>query len=404
MDVDEQVALLMQGTEYGDEQTQQTMAAELRARIIEAQKENRPLRVYCGYDPTKADLHLGHTITMRKLRQFQDLGADVTFLIGDYTSLVGDPSDKDGLRPILTSEQVAENGQTYAEQAFRVLDKSKTTIRHNSEWLSKLELKDLIDLGSNFTVQQFMARENFRNRLDRGDAVFIHELYYPIMQGFDAYMLKADVQIGGSDQLFNIVSGGRKIMQALGAKPNIAIILQILPGTDGEVKMSKSLGNHIAINTDANDMYGKLMSIPDKALAIYMRLTTSFLPKEIEAMEKQIADGSLHPRDAKMRMAKNITGLFYGNEEADKAEQAFIDLFQKHAIPTDVPEYTPASDSETLLDILLAAGLVSSRSDGRRLIDQNGVKLNGNVITSALEPLPEKGVLQAGKRKFIKIL
>ncbi len=404
MKIDEQVSLLMQGTDYGDEQIRKTMAAELKERLIEAEKEKRPLRIYCGYDPTKADLHLGHTITMRKLRQFQDLGHDVIFLIGNYTSLIGDPSDKDGLRPILTTQQVEENAQTYAEQAFRILDKSKTTIKYNAEWLSKLNLADLIQLASNFTVQQFLARENFRKRWDRGDAVFVHELFYPILQGYDAHALKADVQVGGSDQLFNIVTGGRKIMQFFGEKPNIAIILAILPGTDGEIKMSKSLGNHIPINTDANDMYGKLMSVPDKAMLLYYRLATTFLPDAIDEIEKQLKAGSIHPRDAKMNMANNVVASFYGQEQADEAQQAFINLFQKHVIPDEMPEFTVENPQQTILDILLAANLVGSRSEGRRIVDQQGVKLNGNVITDAMALLPEKGVLQAGKRKFVRLV
>lgn len=221
MNIDEQVALLMQGTEYGDEALKQAMAAELRERLIEAQQEGRPLRVYCGYDPRKADLHLGHTVTMRKLRQFQDLGHEVTFLIGNFTSLIGDPSDKDKLRPRLTPEEIEENARTYAEQAFRILDPAKTKIRYNAEWLSKLCLADMIPLAANFTLQQFLTRENFRLRWERGDPIYLHETFYAIMQGYDAYMLKADVQVGGTDQLFNIVTAARKIMTFLGAKPTL---------------------------------------------------------------------------------------------------------------------------------------------------------------------------------------
>ena len=205
MNIEEQVELLMQGTDYGDEDLQKAMASELRERLKTAEKENRPLRVYCGYDPTSTDLHLGHTISMRKLRQFQDLGHEVTFLIGSYTALVGDPSDKNKARPILTEEQVAQNAQTYAEQAFRVLDREKTKIRYNGEWLSKLNLIDLIRLGQNFTVQQFLTRENFAKRLDKGEPIYLHETFYALMQGYDAAAMETDVQVGGSDQLFNII-------------------------------------------------------------------------------------------------------------------------------------------------------------------------------------------------------
>jgi len=239
MNIDEQVALLMQGTEYGDETLKQMMANELRERLIECQQEGRPLRVYCGYDPRTTDLHLGHTVTMRKLRQFQDLGHEVTFLIGTYTSLIGDPSDKDKLRPQLTPEEVEANARTYAEQAWRVLDPEKTIVRYNAEWLSKLMLADLIKLASIFTLQQFLTRENFKLRWERGDAIYLHETFYAIMQGYDAYAMRSDVQVVGTDQLFNIVTAARKVMAFLGEKPNIAIILGILPGTDGVVRMSK---------------------------------------------------------------------------------------------------------------------------------------------------------------------
>src|SRR5574339_79736 len=301
----------MQGTEYGDEELKQAMTNELRQRLIDAQTEGRPLRVYCGFDPTSTDLHLGHTIPMRKLRQFQDLGHDVTFLIGSYTALVGDPSDKNKARPILTEEQVAHNAQTYAEQAYRVLDKSKTKIRYNGEWLSELSLVDLIRLGQNFTVQQFLARENFANRLEKGEPIFLHETFYALMQGYDAVAMQTDVQVGGTEQLFNIIVAGRKLQEALGQKPLVGITMGILPGTDGVQRMSKSTGNIVPINSGAEDMYGKLMSIPDHAMGNFMRLATRWSPHEIEALEKQIADGAIHPRDAKMRIACEITSIFY---------------------------------------------------------------------------------------------
>src|SRR5574339_914685 len=328
MNIEEQVELLMLGTEYGDEELKRAMTNELRQRLLDAQKENRPLRVYCGYDPTSTDLHLGHTITMRKLRQFQDLGHEVTFLIGSYTALVGDPSDKNKARPILTQEQVAENARTYAEQAFRVLDKEKTIVRANGEWLAELSLLDLIRLGQNFTVQQFLARDNFANRLEKGEPIYLHETFYALMQGYDAVAMKTDIQVGGSDQLFNIIVAGRKLQEALGQKPLVGIITGILPGTDGVQRMSKSTGNIVPINTGADDMYGKLMSVPDFAMGKYMRVATRWSPHEIEALEKQIADGAIHPRDAKMRIAREITSVFYGEADALKAEEAFVRTFQ----------------------------------------------------------------------------
>jgi len=403
MNIDEQVQYLMQGTEYGDDNLRKSMENELRERLILAEKEGRPLRIYTGYDPRKADLHLGHTVTMRKMRQFQELGHEVIFLIGNFTSLIGDPSDKDILRPQLTPAEVEDNARTYAEQAYKILDKEKTQIRYNNEWLSKLTFAELIKISSNFTIQQFLTRENFKLRWEKGDAVYLHETFYAIMQGYDAYALKADIQVGGSDQLFNIVTAARKIMAYMGAKPNIAIILGILPGTDGLVKMSKSLGNHIPINTDAQDMYGKVMSIPDFAMPSFSRLVTRWTPPEVTKLESDMANGSLHPRDAKMRLAFEITSSFYGDHEAEKAQTAFIQTFQKKTAPTDLAEY-PYSPDQSLVDVLVETKLAVSRGEARRLVEQKGIKLDGIVLTTPNACIPGKGVLQAGKRHFIRLV
>ena len=402
MNIEEQVELLMQGTDYGDEDLKKAMAAELRERLLLAQKENRPLRVYCGYDPTSTDLHLGHTISMRKLRQFQDLGHDVTFLIGSYTALVGDPSDKNKARPVLTEEQVAENAKTYAEQAFRVLDREKTKIRYNGEWLSKLTLVDLIRLGQNFTVQQFLARENFAKRLDKGEPIYLHETFYALMQGYDATAMETDVQVGGSDQLFNIIVAGRKLQEALGQKPLVGIITGILPGTDGSQRMSKSTGNIVPINTGADDMYGKLMSVPDSAMGVYMRLVTRWSPQEIAGIEKDVAAGALHPRDAKMKMACEIVSIFYSEAEAQSAQENFIKTFQQKEIPDEMPDFD-LQQGQTVLDVILAAKLAESRSKARALIDQKGVRLDGEVLERGDVPFPHPGVLQVGKRRFVRV-
>lgn len=402
MNIEEQVELLMQGTEYGDEELKQAMTNELRQRLLEAEKEGRPLRVYCGYDPTSTDLHLGHTISMRKLRQFQDLGHEVTFLIGSYTALVGDPSDKNKARPILTEEQVAENAQTYAEQAFRVLNREKTKVRYNGEWLSELSLVDLIRLGQNFTVQQFLARDNFAKRLEKGEAIYLHETFYALMQGYDAVAMQTDVQVGGTDQLFNIIVAGRKLQEALGQKPLVGIITGILPGTDGVQRMSKSTGNIVPINTGAEDMYGKLMSVPDSAMGIYLRLASRWSPHEIDAFEKDLAEGKLHPRDAKMKMAFEITSIFYGDADAGSAQDAFVKTFQKKERPDEMPEYSLV-EGQTVLDVILAAEMASSKSDARRLIDQKGVRLDGEVLERGDAAFPHPGVLQIGKRKFLRV-
>ncbi|MDH5506676.1 MAG: tyrosine--tRNA ligase [Anaerolineae bacterium] len=402
MNIEEQVATLMQGTEYGDAELKKAMENELRTRLKEAKAEGRPLRVYCGYDPRTTDLHLGHTITMRKLRQFQELGHEVIFLVGTYTSLIGDPSDKDQLRPQLTPEQVEVNAKTYAEQAYKILDSDKTQVMFNAEWLSKLTFADLIKLCSNFTIQQFLTRENFKLRFEKGDAIYLHETFYAIMQAYDAYMLKADVQVGGTDQLFNIVTAGRKLMGVLGAKPNIGIIMSILPGTDGVIRMSKSLGNHIPLNTNAEDMYGKVMSVPDIAMPDFFRLATRWSASQISEIEAAINNGSLHPRDAKMKVALEITEIFYGNEAAKAAEQEFVQVFQQGGQPDEIPEYVIA-EGMTVLDVLQQSGLVQSRSEGRRMIKQNGVRLDGGTLTDPDQAFPNPGVLQVGKRRFIQI-
>ncbi len=402
MNIEEQVELLMQGTEYGDEDLKKAMTNELRQRLLDAEKEGRPLRIYCGYDPTSTDLHLGHTITMRKLRQFQDLGHEVTFLIGSYTALVGDPSDKNKARPILTEEQVAHNAQTYSEQAFRVLDPTRTKVRYNGEWLSELSLVDLIRLGQNFTVQQFLARENFANRLEKGEAIYLHETFYALMQGYDAVAMQTDVQVGGTDQLFNIIVAGRKLQEALGQKPLVGIITGILPGTDGVQRMSKSTGNIVPINTGAEDMYGKLMSIPDAAMVKYLRLASRWSPHAIDVFEKELASGSLHPRDAKMKMSWEITSIFYGDADAQKAQEAFIKTFQQKEVPDEMPDYELKS-GQTVLDVILDAKMAVSKSEARRLFDQKGVRLDGETIERGDAAFPHPGVLQVGKRKFLRV-
>ena len=402
MNIDEQVVYLMRGTQYGDEELAKSMAGELRQRLVEAESEGRPLQVYCGYDPRTTDIHIGHTITMRKLRQFQELGHEVTFLIGTYTSLIGDPSDKDKMRPQLTPAEVELNARSYAEQAFKILDPEKTRIRYNAEWLAELTFADLINLASNFTIQQYLTRENFRLRWENGDAIYLHETFYSIMQGYDAYSLKADVQVGGTDQLFNIVTAARKVMSSLGEKPNIAIIMAILVGTDGEIKMSKSIGNHIPILATPDDMYGKVMSIPDTAMSNYFPLVTRWPESEIEAMENGLSEGSLHPRNVKMKLAREIVEIFHDPAAAANAEQNFIRVFQKHDQPDDMPEYV-LKPGQSVLDVLQDSGMIQSRSEGRRLVGQNGVRLDGEVLEDPNQAFPHPGVLQAGKRRFTRI-
>jgi tyrosyl-tRNA synthetase len=403
--LDEQVSILMRGTEYGDEALKQAMAMELRQRLIEAEKEGRKLRVYCGFDPRTSDLHLGHTVPMRKMRQFQELGHEVTFVIGRFTSLVGDPSDQDEVRVQLSMEQATLNAETYAEQSFKILDPDQTRIAYNDTWLSKLTFEDLIQLASHFTMQQFLTRDAFRTRWDNKDPIFLHEFFYALMQGYDAYHLKTDVQIGGSDQLFNIITAARKLMEAMGEKPNIGIIHGILPGTDGVVKMSKSLGNHIPLNSPPEDMYGKVMSVPDTAMGDYFRLVTRWTPIEIDQIETDKASGKLHPRDVKMRLAREIVDIYHGEQAGELAEVAFRRVFQEREIPEDMAEIMLES-GQTLVKIMQKAGFASSSSEARRLIKQGGVRLDGitqddpHKILDALNPQ----VLQVGKRRFAKIV
>ena len=394
--LDQQLALLLQGTEYGDANLARAMENELRAKLA----EGRPLRVYCGYDPRTADLHLGHTITMRKLRQFQELGHEVTFLIGSYTSLVGDPSDKDKTRPVLTPDEVNRNSETYAGQAFRILDPKKTRIRHNGEWLADLKLLDVIKLGQSFTLQQFLDRENFAKRWRKGEPIFLQETFYALMQGYDAVAQQTDVQVGGTDQLFNIVTAGRKLQEAFGQRPQVAIIMGILPGTDGVVKMSKSLGNHIPLNTTAEDMFGKVMSVPDVAMPKFFRLATRWTPDKIAEVETSLASGA-HPRDVKMLLAWELVSSFYGDAAAAAAQEHFRTVFQKGGAPDEVPTIQLIG-SPKLVDFLAANDLVKSKNEARRLIEQGGVKLEGQTVAD-VNAVASAGLLQVGKRMFVKL-
>ena len=401
MSIEEQLELLMQGTEYGDPSLEQSMRLELRQLLL----EDRPLKVYCGYDPTATDLHLGHTITIRKLRQFQDLGHEVTFLIGDYTALIGDPSDKNKARPILSKEEVRRNAQTFAEQAFNILDSEKTVVRYNSEWLSEIGFIDLIKLAQQFTVQQFLARNNFALRIADKEPIYLHETFYALMQGYDAVAMKADVQVGGTDQLFNIVVAGRKLQQSMGLQPQVGIVLGILPGTDGEKRMSKTMGNHIPISSSPEDMFGKVMSIPDDAMDAYRRLATRYSPEQINRYDTLMESGEKHPKDAKMELASEITEIFWGTEQSEHAKSHFETVFQAGALPADIDDYHVSRDS-SLIDVLVDCQFTESRSAARRLIEQGAVKLDSVKILDINTKLGESDnvILQVGKRRIINLV
>lgn len=403
--IDEQVALFMQGTEFGDQDLRSAMAAELRERLIEAKAEARPLRVYAGFDPRTSDLHLGHTIPMRKLRQFQEAGHQVYFVVGRFTSLIGDPSDKDQVRAQMTLEEANRNAESYAEQSFLILDPDKTEVVYNDAWLSELSFEDVINLARNFTVQQFLSRENFRDRWNDGDPIYLHEFFYSLMQAYDAYHLRTDVQVGGTDQLFNIITAGRKLMEALGAKPNIGLTMGILPGTDGEIRMSKSIGNHIPLLATPEDMFGKVMSVPDKAMPAYFRLVTRWDPAQINSVETQLESGDLHPRDAKKMLAAEIVSVFHGEEAAQTAEQEFEKVFQKGGIPEDLPEASIEAGTP-LVELMVKSGLAPSKSQARRLIQQGAVKLEDLPIEDieATISIDEPVVLKVGKRRFLRLI
>ena len=406
--IEEQVEVLMSGTAYGDSETKTNMARDLRDRLYECEREGRPLRVYCGYDPRTSELHLGHTITMRKLRQFQDFGHDVTFLVGTFTSLIGDPSDKESARDQLTMRNVEDNARTYAEQAFKILDEERTRVRRNDEWLSPLDFADIIRLASHFTVQQFLVRENFAKRIDEGKAIYLHEFFYALMQAYDAVAQEADVQVGGQDQLFNILVAGRKLQTGLGQKPQIAIIMgESLPGTDGEIKMSKSLGNHIPLLSEPWDMFGKVMSLPDKTMGVFHKLILGWTPTQVDELEAKVRAGELHPNETKMGLAHEIVRIFHSRDDAEAAQARWNEVFRGGSgIPDDIAEEILPAEAE-IRDILVRLKMVGSRGEAKRLIQQGGIRLNEEKVESlqaviTMEMLP--AVLQVGKRQFVRLI
>jgi len=404
--VDEQLRVLMRGVDFGDDQIRVKMESELRERLLESASTGRALRVYCGYDPTAPDLHLGHTVTMRKLAQFQELGHDVIFVIGDFTGLIGDPSDKDTARAQQTAEEVAEKARTYVDQAWKILDPDRTTVRYNAEWLAKLTFTDVINLASHFTVQQFLSRDKFTQRQSKGEPIWVHEFLYALMQGYDAVSLKTDVQIGGTDQLFNLLAG-RKLMEAFGLRPQVCMTFPILVGTDGVLRMSKSTGNYIGIDESPEQMYGKVMSIPDEAMPNFMNLVTRWTPAEIAAVESALASGSLHPKDAKMQLASEIVQIFHGDDAAQGAERHFRTVFQQRKLPTDMPRFTVAQPAN-IVDLLHGTGLIQTKSEGRRMVQQKAVKLDGQKIDDITYMVAvsdgEERVLQVGRRKFVRLV
>lgn len=396
--VEDQLRVLMSGTEFGDPDTARTMTRELRERLA----EDRPLRVYAGYDPTSVDLHLGHTLTMRKLRQFQDFGHDVTFLIGNFTGLVGDPSDKNKARPMLSPEQLADNARTYTQQAFRILDAERTTVQYNADWLGMLTFADVIRLSAKFTVAQFLRRENFAKRFEAGDAIYVSEFMYALMQAYDALHMETDVQIGGSDQLFNLMAG-RTLQEDAGQRAQVVLTTPILVGTDGHARMSKSTGNYIGIDEPANDIYGKVMSIPDSAMLDYFTLVTPLPPDEVDAVRRALDGGTLAAMDGKKLLALEVTASLHGAAAAAEAQAYFEATIQRRETPDEMPEHMLAAPAP-LNAVLVDAGLAASNGEVRRLVTQGAVAVNGEPVSQVTMEVQAGDEIRVGRHRFLRLV
>lgn len=380
--------------------------------LLEKLRRGRPLNVKLGVDPTAPDIHLGHAVPLRKLRAFQDLGHRVTLIIGDGTALIGDPSGRNSTRPQLSSQAIKENAKTYVEQAFKILDPEKTTLRHNSEWLLGLNLEKTLELTANFTVARILERDDFQKRYASNQPIGLHEFLYPLMQAYDSVVIEADLELGGTDQLFNLLAG-RELMEKLGMEPQVCLTLPLLEGIDGVQKMSKSYGNYIGLTDEPADMFGKVMSIPDELMVKYYRLASTKSVDEIDAIEVGLADGSLHPNAVKRALAKNIVAAYHGGEAAPAAEEAFDLVFKQHELPEDIREFAcdlSLNDEGTvyLAKLLADAGLAASAGEARRLIDGGGVKVNGNPVPAKTYNVPpetlKNAVVQVGKRKYVKLV
>lgn len=381
-------------------------AQGLAAKLQHAHDTNTPLRVKLGMDPTRPDLHLGHTVVMRKLREFQQLGHKIVLIVGGATAMIGDPSGKSETRPALTKEQVEENAKTYFEQMAKVLDVSEAEVVNNADWLHKLTFTELLQLAGKITVAQMMTRDDFAKRYADGRPIAIHEFFYPLMQAYDSVAIDSDIELGGTDQRFNTLLG-RDIQAAYGKKyPQHVMMLPLLEGTDGVVKMSKTYPEHcISLTDSAKDMFGKLMSIPDTLITRYYSLLTDVPQSELVKMDEEIASGSINPRDIKMRLAHMITEEYHGKDGADKAQEDFINVVSNKGIPDDIESVTIKAD-KSILDLLVELSFVQSKGEAKRLIQGGGVKLDGEKLTDmAFMVKPNMDVvLQAGKRKFAKLV
>lgn len=379
---------------------------ELVEKLEKSLKTGVPLKVKAGFDPTAPDLHLGHTVLLQKLRQFQQLGHEVCFLIGDFTGMIGDPTGKSETRKALTREDVLRNAETYKEQVFKVLDPEKTRVVFNSEWLSPLQASDLISLAAKYTVARMLEREDFHNRFANQQPISIHEFLYPLIQGYDSVALKADIELGGTDQKFNLLVG-RELQREWGQSPQTVITMPLLEGLDGINKMSKSLGNYIGINESPDEIFGKIMSISDDLMVRYYELLSDLVLEDLEKLKNGLKDGSVHPMDAKKSLGKELVARYHGAAEAVQAEENFVRRFRDNQVPDDMQVVTLCTETGTILlcKALAEAGLVKSNSEGRRSIQQGGVKIDSEKVSDENCELQagNEYVIQVGKRRFARL-
>lgn len=377
---------------------------ELIKKLEKSIKENKPLKIKLGLDPSAPDIHLGHTVVLRKLKQLQDLGHEIIIIIGDFTGKIGDPTGKSRMRKFLSDEEVLQNAKTYEEQVFKILDKEKTTIKFNSEWLSKLTFGDVLKLTASTTVARMLEREDFKLRFENQRPIYLNEFFYPLMQAFDSTAIEADIEFGGTDQRFNLLSG-RNLQKEIGEEPQIVIMMPLIEGLDGKNKMSKTLGNYIGIYESAKSKYQKVMEIPDELIVKYYTLLTDVDDEKIKEVEAKLKDESVNPRDIKMDLAREIVSLYHTEEEVEQAEERFKMIFQMGQKPKDVDTVNVSKEDFDLISTVVDKGLVSSKSEFRRLLPQGGIKINDKKITMEKD-LPKEGeiVVQVGKKKFMKII
>ncbi|MCC2625655.1 MAG: tyrosine--tRNA ligase [Burkholderiales bacterium] len=394
MDLKQQLAIITKGTDE--------ILPE--AELVEKLKLNRPLKIKAGFDPTAPDLHLGHAVLLTKMRQLQDLGHEISFLIGDFTGMIGDPTGKNATRPPLTHEQIAQNAETYAKQVFKILDKDKTKICFNSAWLDKLGSSGMLKLSACMTVARMLERDDFSKRYRENKSISIHEFMYPLLQGYDSVAMESDIELGGTDQKFNLLMG-RELQKHFGKPQQCIIMLPLLEGLDGVNKMSKSLGNYIGITEAPNEMFGKIMSISDELMWRYFNLVSLRSPDEIKQFKQDIDNGK-NPRDVKVALALEIIERFHSRELATQALEDFELRFKQGGVPEDIINMEISTDNLSIANILKQAGLVGSTSEGMRMIDQGGVKINSDKISDkklTLNP-DEEYIIQVGKRKFAKVI